>query len=472
MYMNQFDLSLMDEKILCEIFDHLDDGVLLIDKDGNILFYNSTWYNLCQPAESAIVPAKNVYEFYDLGAWGTVSSIEVLKTKKYSVNLCKTISGQIVVSQGLPIFDDGGRLIYVLAKVRNISASSKLHDIFTQSDRIKKQYINCMKETEQRSTDDPIYTDPKMVAIYEKCLFIRDVDATVLIQGESGVGKDVLARFIHKNSTRKDGPYLSINVSAIPESLLESELFGYEAGAFTGANRKGKIGIFEAANGGTLLLDEMGELPLNMQVKLLRVLENRQITHVGGTKPVDIDVRIIVATNRDLSARVKSGMFRGDLYYRINVINITIPPLRERPADIISLANHFLNVFNIQYHRQCIISEGLYGRLAEYDWPGNVRGLRNIVEQMVIFASSGDIAKETFDELIPLQEGEKKTVSVQKLSNMGEVVAETERQLLVLALKSPHPTTRSIAQLLGISQTSVVRKLKQYGLAIPEIETN
>ncbi|MBU5438585.1 sigma-54 dependent transcriptional regulator [Tissierella sp. MSJ-40] len=229
-----------------------------------------------------------------------------------------------------------------------------------------------------------VVEDYSMLELMTMVKKISKVDSTVLILGETGVGKEVVAKFIHKNSSRNKNKFRAINCGTISQSLIESELFGYESGAFTGANKNGKEGLLEAGNGGTILLDEIGELPLNIQVKLLRVLQEKCFERVGGIDSIQVDVRIIAIANRNLSELVKKGLFREDLYYRLNVIPIIVPPLRERREDIIPLINYFLQVFNKTYNENKKFSQEALEVLYNYSWYGNVREVRNIVEQQMI----------------------------------------------------------------------------------------
>ncbi len=229
-----------------------------------------------------------------------------------------------------------------------------------------------------------VVEDNSMIKLMAMAKKISKVDSTVLILGETGVGKEIVAKFIHKNSPRNKSKFRAINCGTISQNLIESELFGYESGAFTGANKNGKKGLLEAGNGGTILLDEIGELPLDTQVKLLRVLQEKYFERVGGIDSIQVDVRIIAIANRNLSELVEKGLFRKDLYYRLNVIPITIPPLRERREDIIPLVNYFLQVFNKMYNENKKISQEALEVLYNYSWHGNVREVKNIVEQQII----------------------------------------------------------------------------------------
>ncbi|MDI7246375.1 MAG: sigma 54-interacting transcriptional regulator [Bacillota bacterium] len=290
------------------------------------------------------------------------------------------------------------------------------------------------------------------------------VNTTVLILGESGVGKEVVARFIHGTSPRREGPFVTINCGAIPATLLESELFGYESGAFTGARREGKPGMIDVASCGTLFLDEISELPGDLQVKLLQVIQERRLTRVGGVKPVDVDIRIIAATNRDLAGMVAKGEFRADLFYRLNVVPITIPPLRERPDDVIPLIYHFLERFNRAHGYRKAISEDAREILARYSWPGNVRELENLVERLVVTVEGdeigpGDLPRQVLEERGLHRPG----VVVGGIMPLRQAVEEVERQIIQRAL-SEKRSTYSIARLLGVNQSTVVRKIKKYAV--------
>jgi transcriptional regulator with PAS, ATPase and Fis domain len=282
---------------------------------------------------------------------------------------------------------------------------------------------------------------------------VAKVDATVLITGQSGVGKDVIAQLIHKESARAQGPMIKINCGALPRDLLESELFGYEPGAFTGAHRQGKTGLIELASHGTLFLDEIGDMPLELQVKLLQVLQDRVIVRLGGTRAIPVDVRVIAATNRDLKAMVAERTFRDDLFYRLNVVPIAIPPLTERRDDIAPLVMHFVDEFNTKYQVRRTMSEQAMALLIACDWPGNVRELRNVVERVIVTCECDLIGPEFLDCVLPpeLMENQPGT--------FREQVERFERRLVEDAMRE-YGNTRDVARALGLSQSSVVRKLR------------
>ncbi len=291
---------------------------------------------------------------------------------------------------------------------------------------------------------------------------VAQVTSTVLILGESGVGKEVVARFIHNASLRRNAPFITINCGAIPQNLLESELFGYEAGAFTGAKRDGKPGMIEIASLGTLFLDEISDLPLDLQVKLLQVIQERRLTRVGGIQPIEVDIRIIAATNRDLAGMVEKGEFRADLFYRLNVVPIVIPPLRNRRDDVIPLIYHFLAKHNSAHGYNKTISREARESLTRYSWPGNVRELENLMERLIVTLEGEEISVEDLPAYV---KGEADTgslnVIVKGIMPLREAVEEVERQIIKHA-QEKHETTYDMAEALGVNQSTVVRKIKKY----------
>jgi transcriptional regulator with PAS, ATPase and Fis domain len=299
-----------------------------------------------------------------------------------------------------------------------------------------------------------------MEEIYDLALRLADVDSTVLILGESGVGKEVLARTIHQNSSRRNGRFLKINCGAIPESLMESELFGYEKGTFTGGNKEGKKGIIVSAHNGTLFLDEIGELPPHLQVKLLQVLQEKRVTPLGSTDPIEVDVRFIAATNRNLEEMVKKGEFREDLYYRINVIPITIPSLRERKEDIPFLIDHFFQSCNRKYGKSVSLDERAMQLCVDYPWYGNVRELQNFVERLVVTSSR----ELTTPEYLPnhIRESVQRKDTQDRFS-LKEELEEYEKKLLRQALQKSR-TMKEVSQKLGVDISTISRKIKKYKL--------
>ena len=290
---------------------------------------------------------------------------------------------------------------------------------------------------------------------------LASVNTTVLITGESGVGKGLIARRLHEEGVRWKKPFVTVNCGAIPDNLIESELFGYVAGAFTGSRADGKQGLFEAAQDGTIFLDEISELPLNLQVKLLQVIQERQITPVGGTRPIPVDVRIISATNRNLEELVKEGRFREDLYYRLNVVPINVPSLRERPADIIPLIQMNIARCNRELGETKSISPDALSILLKYPWPGNIRELQNIIERLVITTSHNVITED--DIFIFIKEAAEDNQINYADTSLAAALERAEKEILSRALEN-YKSTRAIARVLKVSQPTIVRKLNKYGL--------
>jgi transcriptional regulator with PAS, ATPase and Fis domain len=302
-----------------------------------------------------------------------------------------------------------------------------------------------------------------MYKVMEKAVRLSQVDTTILLQGEAGVGKGYFANLIHNSSPRKDKPFIRVDAGAIPEQLIESELFGYEGGAFTGALNKGKPGYFEIAEEGTLFLDEIAEIPLQIQVKLLRFLENSQIVRVGDTTTKTINTRVIAATNKRLDNMVEEGRFRKDLFFRLNVIPLTIPPLRERVEDIPPLIYYFLKKFNQKYSTQKAIFPQALECLCSYSFPGNIRELSNLIEQLVVLLPGDKIDIEDIPSHIRTGYNKGKNTLLTHGWNLQETVAEIEKDLIMRAIEN-FGSQRKAAGPLGIDHSTLSRKIKKYGL--------
>ena len=316
---------------------------------------------------------------------------------------------------------------------------------------------------------------PGMKKVIDRLKQVSPMNTTVLIRGENGTGKEIVARALHQNSDRKNKPFVPLNISALPESILESELFGHEKGAFTGADQR-RVGKFEYANGGTLFLDEVGEMPLDTQIKLLRVLENRKISRIGANEEFDVNVRLVTATNADLEELVKKGKFREDLYYRLKVMTINLPPLRDRRMDIPLLLDHFLRHLSETYHREKpTVSRAARQSLVAYDWPGNIRQLRNVAESMFVQDTDGVLDIDDLPDDVPPIDGGPDEPSSSPLggsprpvilgadSLVGRPMMEIERYYIEKTLELTNGNRLEAARLLDIGERTLYRKIKEFG---------
>jgi len=442
-----------------KIFEGWDDGVLITDSQGFVLIHNQAYLRLTfLPFESLV--GMNMRELIRKKYVTHVASLRVLEDRQPISMTHSNEFGTIVVSSN-PVFDTHGSIVLVVTFVRELTEIVRLREELVQAKEIEEMYLEYNQKEYSKNNSDPIAVSKIMNHTLGLATSIAQVAANVLLTGESGVGKDVLANYIHNQSSRRDAPFIAVNCAALPENLLESELFGYDSGAFTGAARAGKAGLFEAAQGGTLFLDEIGDTSQSLQVALLRVLETKEITRVGAVKPTKIDVRIIAATNRDLEEMIKVGEFRSDLFYRLNVFQIKIPPLRDRREDIIPLSMYFINIFNNQYNRQKKMSHEVLRQLTRYDWPGNIRELRNIIERMVVMSKGDYLCLSALPESVLDDSGGNPSVIVTGIMPINYAIEQTEKQILINAMRT-YSSTRKIAQVLGIDHSTVVRKIRKY----------
>ncbi|MFT8364083.1 MAG: sigma 54-interacting transcriptional regulator [Sporolactobacillus sp.] len=380
----------------------------------------------------------------------------VMKDKKKYSEIQATARGKKIMLVCTPILGENGDLRRMIIALRDITETSRLK---SELNKYKKELDDFKKESivQQRM----IFRSAKMEELMIRARKVSEFSSTVLISGESGVGKEVIAQVIHQMGRRSEQPFIKLNCGAIPENLLESELFGYVNGAFTGASAKGKKGYFEQANGGVLFLDEIGELSVPLQVKLLRVLQEEEVTPLGSTRAIPIDVQIVAATNRNLKDMVRGGMFRADLYYRLNVIPIHVPPLRERPEDVPVLALHFLNQFNERYHRHFTLMPDALNLLELYPWPGNIRELQNVMERLMVVSDNEFIQASLVSQFIHFDQPlTSKDFVIRQIMPMKEAKEKLEDELISLAMRQFKTTSRA-AEVLGISQSTVSRKYQR-----------
>lgn len=444
-------------KHLDAILDCSYDGIYITDAKANTIRVNKA-YERITGLKAADLVGRNMRDLVAEGVLSGSLTLEVVKNAKVINMVQHTCTGKEILVTGNPIFDEEGQVCLVVSNVRDISELNRLRAELEKSQELAKVYQTELIQLRREWANkvNIIARSKVMQEVINLAQRVALTDSTVLLLGESGVGKDKIAELIHYTSGRAEaGSLVKINCAAFPRDLLEAELFGYEEGAFTGARKGGKPGLFEVANHGTLFLDEIGEMPLELQAKLLRIIEDRVFRRVGGLKQVEVDVRLICASNRDLAGMVKEGRFRLDLYYRINVVPLWIPPLRERVDDIMPLLLYYLERFNKKYGYHKVLTPEALDRLLCYHWPGNVRELVNLVERVVVTSGGERITVE--DLPFQLKEGGALTRTHGSLRHMVE---ETAAKLVLEAYKT-YGSTRKAAKALGVSQTTVVRKLKQ-----------
>ena len=454
---------MVDANVLIKLLESSYDGIWITDHVGKILFANSANAKLLGVPRSEL-ENKTTQELQDEGVFQTSAILEALQTRQQVSRVCNNPRTCLtVLATATPVFNEAGDIQYIFNNVRDITALNEMRESLQDKDEIIRQQNSQLETMKLRLGVGTIVANSKaFTQVVELARRAATFDgATVLILGESGTGKEVISELIVNTSPRKDKPYLQINCGAITENLIESELFGYEKGAFTGADAKGRKGLFEAANGGTVFLDEIGDLPLHMQVKLLRVLQQRRIVRVGGTETVNLDVRIIAATNKDLKQMVNEGRFREDLYYRLNVVPIEIPPLRDRKEDILPLVNHFLTVANRKYHTNKSIYSDTIDVLESYSWPGNVRELENLMENLVITTPGDIIRRENLSERLKFSTEDHGFTEDTEVITLKETVERAEYMAIQKAIRQCG-SIRKAAVALGVDPSTIVRKQQNY----------
>lgn len=448
-------------KELEEIINNSYDGIAIVNAKGVTIRVNPAMERLTGLKAGEVI-GKDMRQLVEEGVFTDSVSLRVLEEKKPITIMQKSQTGKQAIMTGTPVRDELGNISFVVINIRDISELYALKEQLKETRKLTHRYHFEINELRLQAIEqhDIVAESKLMQDILDLALRVAKVDSTVLLLGESGVGKEVLAKIIHKGSNRfKDGSFIKINCGAIPAGLLESELFGYEEGAFTGAKKKGKPGMFQLASGGTLFLDEIGELSQDLQVKILRALQEQEVTPLGGVKPVKVDVRIIAATNKDLKKMMREGTFRQDLFYRLNVVSIEIPPLAKRKEDVPALINYFLSYFNKKYSfKKSFAAEALKIMFA-YNWPGNVRELQNVVERSMITAQgewieSNDLPEDLFNQKKP-------EIIIEEIMPLNEAIELVEKNLIQKAL-ALGGTTYKAAELLKVSQATVARKAIKY----------
>ncbi len=435
---------------LKELIDQMYDEVIIYDNNYRVVYVNSACRRHYSVTEEEMI-GKNFYDFIDKKWWDISILPIVYKEKKSFAIKQTTYVGVELLTIAVPIFDENKEIKYVVMNVRDTAKEVELYN---------PKYISRLSSINPNS--DFIACSECMKKILKLINRIKDVDSTVIITGESGTGKTMLARYIHSVSNRKNKPFISINCAAIPTSLIESELFGYVKGAFTGASAEGKEGLLLAANNGVLLLDEISELNLRAQAKLLTVLQEGEFIPVGGTKTIKVNVKIIATTNKNLKELVNLKRFRSDLYYRLYIVELFIPPLRTRREAIIPLAQKFLKYFCAKYNVERHFSAGVISVFLDSNWEGNIRELKHLVERLVVTSNSlvidlDDLPNNLFNINYNV---DNKLVSFEDY-NFKDKISEYERILVAKAYKE-YPTSRKLAQYFKISQTKANNLINKY----------
>lgn len=437
------------------------DAVAIVDNESRLLLINPAFERVMGLKKSEVLGRK-ISDLVAEGVSDTGASLKVIETGKPQTVIINTKSGKQVLSTGIPVFDHNGNIARIFCNLRDVTELNILKESYEQSKKLISKYLLELHEVKRIETMKYFIARSKqMKQVVEAAYRLARFDTTVLILGESGVGKDLIARIVHEASPRMEtGTFVKINCGAIPEDLLESELFGYKSGAFTGASKEGKPGYFEVADKGTLFLDEIGDLPMKLQVKLLSVIQDQEITRIGDVNKKKVDVRIIAATNQDLEKMVRNGKFREDLYYRLNVVPIYIPPLRERKEEIPFLLAHYVDKYNKKYKTQHRLSQEVAEIFSSYRWPGNVRELANLVEHLVVVTDEPVLRLEHIPSKYVSKTEEKDEEIPEEMKSLREEVERFETQLIKKVLARTH-NYEEAANILRISLSTLTRRIRK-----------
>lgn len=449
------------------ILDNVDAGIAVYDAQGNFLFVNTVmikWRNIPR-SEYLKMNVHDFTRFIDVCVYDLVKEKKQRVSRLQFYHDIESVNGpaRMRIVTGTPIYDGDGNIKYVITMLQDVKKFEELyHSLLKQSQILTEQPV--VSRAIDVADNSIIAQSKELKQVLSVAESIAPLDSSVLLYGESGTGKEVFARFIHEHSGRKDKPMITVNCAAFPENLIESELFGYEKGSFTGANKEGKLGLIESAHGGTLFLDEINSLPMSVQSKILRVIEEKSVQRIGAIKPKKVNFRLLVATNRELHQLVGEGKFREDLYYRLHVIPLTIPPIRNRKDDIVPLCLHFLDYFCKKYNLKKRFSEQVLEQAQCYQWPGNVREIRNFVERMVVMTPYA--TTEITSIPLGILSGDAnvyKTQSSPKKSGEPRA-AGISKQTVETALEMFENNRTKAAQYLGISRRYLQYKIKEFGI--------
>lgn len=441
------------------ILDALEEGVAIIDENGVMCYANSAYGTLMNIPLGRIV-GKSLYdvEADALILQSLKSGQPLSKPSQYVKSAGKTVSVKV-----FPIRENT-KILGAFSIFHDVTTEHRLTQEVQRISSVTKELVSQMNVSTELSRLQIVGQDAKYQKVLQQAITVASTDVPVLIRGENGTGKELFAKLLHNQSTRKNQPFITVNCAAIPETLIESELFGYEDGAFTGSKRGGKIGKFQLAENGTLFLDEIGDMPLSMQVKLLRVLQTGEIEKIGREKNISVNVRVIAATNQPLEEMIQEKRFRQDLYYRLNVVSLWIPPLRQRGNDILLLANHFLETFNRKHHRNLTFDKSAYHDLLSYSWPGNIRELENCIERSVIMGANSTITSaDLHSQLYFNQDAMGANIEnsdIKVYADLQTELRQYEQKVIQETLKQCGGDKELAILKLGISKRSFYRKLK------------
>ena len=453
-----------NDRFFKDIVETLSYEIFVCDAKGIILYLNPASQFLTGRLKENIIGR----HINDLVADGTISqsvTMKILQERKPCKLIQKVNNGNDLLIFGMPIFDENNELKYVVSTAQDIAELSSINNSLLEENYNLQHELKILSKLKEdyMSMQDTMYVGETYKHIVNELIRVAPLDIIILIQGETGTGKTGIAKMVHQFGKNPKGPFIKINCGTIPENLFESELFGYEEGAFTGAAKGGKIGKIELADNGTLFLDEIGDLPLAMQVKLLDFIQEKTITRVGGHKKITVNTRIIAATHRDIKAMSEEGSFRQDLYYRLEVFPIYIPPLRKWNDDILPLAQFFLYKLNKKYQRLKYFSKDIAAPLKQYEWPGNIREMEHLIERLYLQEEGNELTGKTFSRLIDKKETAAETIHCSDIVPLKAAKAEIEKQLIQKAYKI-YRSSYEVAKALDIDQSTVIKLKKKHNL--------
>ncbi len=457
-------LSLLNEHLrgIYEVYSY--DTLCITDEKGIVEFSGEACERHCGMTHEEII-GRDMHDLERDKVFYPAVTPKVIRSQKPEIVMQDTMTGATLCTVGIPVFDDQGHLDKVISISRDFANEIQIAKRMIDANTAQ----NYKYENARRKGDMQMITcSESIVELMQKMQKAANTNVTILIDGQTGTGKTLFASYIHKMSKRSGKAFVSVNCGSIPENLIESELFGYEQGAFTGADRNGKPGLIEMAQDGTIFFDEIGELPIQSQVKLLHILQEKALTRVGGRRPIKLNVRVVAATNKNLAEMVEAGTFREDLFYRLNVISFTIPPLLERRDDVPLLVTHFMNKYNQENDENKEITERAIQYLRGYNWPGNIRELENLIEMLCVTAANDkidikDLPSKIFCGNIP-DEAKDRPITVRDIVTIKDAIADVEKQLIKISMEKCGSNHQRIANLLGVDRSTITRKINAYGL--------